>query len=28
VHALMVADRSVRMYKGLVELAGGRGDTA
>jgi len=28
VHALMVADRSVRMYKGLVEVAGGRGDTA
>ena len=28
VHALLVADRSVRMYKGLVEVAGGRGDTA
>jgi branched-chain amino acid transport system ATP-binding protein len=28
VHALLVADRAVRMYKGLVEVAGGRGDTA
>lgn len=28
VHALTVADRSVRMYKGLVGVPGGRGDTA
>ncbi len=28
VHALLVADRSVRMYKGLVEVPGGRGNAA
>ena len=28
VHALLVADRAVRMYKGLVEQPGGRSATA